>query len=331
MKTQELARKRYFVLIFLLLAAFSILAVQCQGQLQWTTSIDVEVRDDGSASWLVQRKTSLLTEVDEALFSEYLNTTSVDELSNNVHTMVDQASLATGRSMGVEGFEVRSTVSTTAFGEEGVLQYQFVWTGFAEKTSDDKIMIGDSLKGELDLSSNDLMIIIYPAGYVPSFVYPSPDKAEYSDRTLTWLGPKNFGAGEPAVLFEKGNSSWIDALRTNIFGFFMVGVAVVAGFLGYFVGRRRVIRADGLKSGVREQEQLSLQGFEGDEEKVLKLLQAAGGRLFQSAIVEQFGFSKSKASTLLSVMEKKGVITRKKSGREKIVALAKRADEHLRS
>jgi DNA-binding MarR family transcriptional regulator len=315
----------------LALAVFSMLTVRCQGQLQWTTNISIEVRDDGSASWLVQRKTSLLTDVDEALFFEYLNTTSVDELSNNVHTMVDQASLATGRTMSVEGFEVRSTVSTTAFGEEGVLQYQFVWMGFAEKTSDDKIVVGDSLRGELDLSSNDALAVTYPVGYVPSFVYPSPDEAENSDRTLTWLGPSNFGAGEPVVLFEKGSTSLIDVLRGNAFGFFMVGVAVATGFLGYFVGKRHFSKTDRSKFGVREQEQLSLRGFEDDEQKVVKLLQAAGGRLYQSAIVEQCAFSKSKASALLSVMEKKGVITRKKSGREKIVTLAKSADEHRRS
>ncbi|HEY4674779.1 MAG TPA: MarR family transcriptional regulator [Candidatus Bathyarchaeia archaeon] len=324
MKTRELARDRFSVLILLVLAVFSMLTVRCQAQLQWTATINIDVRDDGSASWLVQRKTPLLTDLDEALFAEYTNVTSVDELSDNINAMVDQASLATGRTMEVGGFQVISTVSTTAFGKEGVLQYQFVWTGFAEKTSDDKIMVGDALRGDLDLSSTDALTMVYPAGYVPSFVYPSPDEVEYSDRTLTWFGSCNFGAGEPGVLFEKVNTNWVDVLLGNAFGFFMAGVAVATGFLGYFVGRKRACKGNGLKAGVGEQE--LMRGFEDDEQKVVNFLSAAGGRLYQSAIVEQFGFSKSKASTLLSVMEKKGVITRKKSGREKIVTLTKSAD-----
>ncbi len=43
--------------------------------------------------------------------------------------------------------------------------------------------------------------------------------------------------------------------------------------------------------------------------------------MYQSAIGEQGGFSKSKASELMSAMESKGIVSRKKMGRGKLVTL----------
>ena len=67
-----------------------------------------------------------------------------------------------------------------------------------------------------------------------------------------------------------------------------------------------------------------LVGFESEEDKVLKLLRSFGDSMKQSDIVEQSKFSKAKASQLLSALEARGVITRYKSGRDKIVNLVER-------
>jgi len=58
-----------------------------------------------------------------------------------------------------------------------------------------------------------------------------------------------------------------------------------------------------------------------DEEKIVRLLQSAGGRLLQSSISEQLKFSKSKTSSLLKMMEAKRKIRRERKGRDKIVIL----------
>jgi len=315
-----------YALSLLLALTIVFKTVPCQGQLQWSTCVQIEVFEDCSASWFVQRRTSLKTGDDEAMFYQFINATSVDELSNNVRSMVDYAGLVTGRTMRVENFELRANVSRTAFGNEGVLQYQFDWIGFAEKIEDEKIKIGDALSGELDLLPNDVLTIIYPAGYFPSFMYPSPDKAGYSERAVTWLGPRNFGMGEPAVMLEKKGSSWTDVITSNAAIFSVIVAAVFAGFVGYFFGRKRFYEDKGLKPSIgEEQKPLTLLDVEDDEEKVLRLLAAAGGRLLQSTIAKQCGFSKSKTSGLLSAMERKGVVTRKKSGRGKIVTLVKKS------
>ena len=63
---------------------------------------------------------------------------------------------------------------------------------------------------------------------------------------------------------------------------------------------------------------------ETEEGKILKLLKLSGGSMRQSAIVDQSRFSKAKTSQLLTVLEKKGTITRYKKGRDKIVNLTER-------
>lgn len=59
-----------------------------------------------------------------------------------------------------------------------------------------------------------------------------------------------------------------------------------------------------------------------DEEKVIMILKSAGGQLFQSTLADRCGFSRSKTSKLLKIMEEKGKIKREERGREKIVVLA---------
>lgn len=58
-----------------------------------------------------------------------------------------------------------------------------------------------------------------------------------------------------------------------------------------------------------------------DEERVVRLLESNGGRVRQGRIVEEFDWSKSKVSMLLSRMESDGTITKLRVGRENIIAL----------
>lgn len=61
--------------------------------------------------------------------------------------------------------------------------------------------------------------------------------------------------------------------------------------------------------------------LQSDEDRVMTLLEDHGGRMRQSQIVEETGWSKSKVSMLLSGMEEEGQITRLRVGRENVVTL----------
>jgi uncharacterized membrane protein len=295
--------------------------VSSQDELQWRTCIQIEVFEDCSASWIIQRKAILKTDADKNLFFQYLSETSFDMLLDNVRSMVNRASLITGRIMKVENFEGYWNISNVAFEEEGVLQYQFNWLGFAERIDDERIKVGDALSGEFDLLADDVLTIIYPNGYSPVLANPSPDKIEYDKGALTWLGYINFGMGEPTIIFQKESYSWAQTIKDNAVTILSASViTVLVGMLGYLFGRKRFYEREKLKPRLEEEKPAFL-SIENDEEKVIRLLAAAGGRLHQSTITKQCGFSKSKTSGLLSAMERKGVISRKKSGRGKIVTL----------
>ncbi|KYH27270.1 hypothetical protein HAPAU_07240 [Halalkalicoccus paucihalophilus] len=57
-----------------------------------------------------------------------------------------------------------------------------------------------------------------------------------------------------------------------------------------------------------------------DEEQVHELLESHEGRMHQTHIVEETGWSKSKVSMLLSEMEADGSITKLRIGRENIIS-----------
>jgi len=58
-----------------------------------------------------------------------------------------------------------------------------------------------------------------------------------------------------------------------------------------------------------------------DEDRVIQMLEASGGRMKQANIVDETGWSKSKVSMLLSDMEEEGDISKLWVGRENIVSL----------
>ena len=61
--------------------------------------------------------------------------------------------------------------------------------------------------------------------------------------------------------------------------------------------------------------------LKSDEDKVIELLREVGGQLYQSMVTKRLGFSKAKTSILLKAMEEKGLVKRKKMGREIVVTL----------
>ncbi len=70
----------------------------------------------------------------------------------------------------------------------------------------------------------------------------------------------------------------------------------------------------------REREQ-SLQRATDDERRVVELLAANDGRMKQSEIVRETGWSKAKVSRLLSTMEARGEVAKLSVGRENVVSL----------
>ena len=61
--------------------------------------------------------------------------------------------------------------------------------------------------------------------------------------------------------------------------------------------------------------------LDGDEKKVLEIVQEGGGSAFQSDIIKKLGYSKVKVSRMLDRMEQKGLVERKRRGMANLVVL----------
>lgn len=326
MKTK--IKNTLFFLILLLSVFFLPSIAFCQDQLEESTSTKIEVRMEGSATWIIERRFLLKTEEDLSIFEQYIiefeaqKEAYLEEFSNKTRELVDRASVITGRSMRAENFQITIDVLQTATASYGVITYQYNWVGFA-KVEDKRITMGDVFEGGFYLYQDDALTIEYPSGYVVIAVSPTPDTRK-SDRTLTWYGRRNFGAGEPTVILEKETSSILDILQDNLFLLVALFAIAGGGFAGFYFFKSRNKGKSDVEGSLM---QATLEKMEDDEEKVIRLLESAGGQLFQSLIAKHCGFSTSKTSELLTTMENKGIVARRKKGREKLVTLIEREIE----
>ncbi|QLD90078.1 MarR family transcriptional regulator [Natronomonas salina] len=63
------------------------------------------------------------------------------------------------------------------------------------------------------------------------------------------------------------------------------------------------------------------------DERVLELLDAHGGRMWQQQVVAETGYSEGRVSNLLGEMEADGLVTRRWKGGQKVVSLPERGPE----
>jgi uncharacterized membrane protein len=96
--------------------------------------------------------------------------------------------------------------------------------------------------------------------------------------------------------------------------------AIAIGLTGTFFVTKRRKKQPKVESNISA----PVLQIETEEDKILNILRASKTGVRQSDISEQCRFSKAKTSQLLAALEKRGVITRYKSGRDKIVTLNER-------
>lgn len=309
----------FFLLLFLTVL-FPLGTVLSQDQLEENTLFTIEVRRGGSATWVIERRFLLKTDEDVTIFEQYMlefeNQSAVylEEFRNKTYELVNRASDITGRNMSAENFGIDVYILETVTDSYGVIKYQFDWISFAN-IEDKRITIGDVFEGGFYLYEGDTLIIKYPSGYVVVDVRPEPDGE--SDQMLMWYGRRNFMWGEPNVSLEERTLSVIDILQE--YALVILGLIVLAPIgsacLWFFKFRKKE------KVDFRGRLPRVTLEIGDDEDKVVALLKAAGGRLYQSTITKKCGFSKSKTSDLLTSMENKGIVRRHKKGREKLVTL----------
>jgi len=313
-----------FLLALSILFVFRPAIVSGQFELEESRLFSIQVYTNGSATYIFRRIFILVTNDDETVFEQYLSGFEdikeglLEKFSNGTHFMVNRASSITNRSMDATNLNVSAYMLQTITGARGIIEYEFFWTGFAF-IDKGKIYVGDVFEG-LVLLEKDELNIRYPEGYSVVDVEPDPDHIRNQDQMLIWIGPKAFATGTPAITLTLETTSVSDDLRTYalVISIVALGAGSFAVFYRFRIQKKR-------KEELKHVPLAILEG-ESEEDKIIKLLQAGGGYLRQSAVAEKLHLSKSKVSETLSDMEKKGSIKRQKKGREKIVILIVQED-----
>jgi len=309
-----MAMKLYMMPFLTLILTVSLFVNTVWGAYQLEYRIEVYI--DGSATWIIEH--IFLKGQDEALFRQLSDPTYFsDTFVKNIKSLVNATKEKTQRmNMTLENFVMTISVS----GSYSIVKYQFRWRGFAE-IENTRIKIGDVFEVEnffTYLYGDGAVYIKYPTEYIVESVSPTPHEQDYSIPMLEWYGIEDFGIEEPKIVIKEKSaaSEFLDIISKNVI--LIIGLLALIGVgsvgLYHFKLRKK-------EMGPKMPEFLRILGMEDDEEKVVNLLKAAGGSLYQSAIADRCGFSRSKASKLLALMERKGKIRREKKGREKLVTL----------
>ena len=317
----------------------------------------IEVFENGSARWTIQIRTRLDTSqrVNEytAFQSRFRNDTPeyLGPFRSRMRGVVANAENATGRQMRATNFTASTSIQEVPR-RWGVVTYDFTWTNFAAQESG-QVIVGDIFQGGFFLTANDTIQIVGPDGYEARRADPNPDSRETD--IVTWHGREDFADAHPRVVFAPlseqttGNdtektsdtpSSGGGTPLQDIGGIAIAGIVVVVllGLGGAVMyGRRNsdTDDSDGLtkRTGGQAGEaptgdrNLGPDGRETqeavltDEERVLELLNANGGRMRQAAIAEEFDWSASKTSRVVGRLSDEGSVEKLQLGRENLVTL----------
>ena len=317
----------------------------------------IEIFENGSARWTIQIRTRLDTDqrVTEytAFQSRFRNDTAqyLDPFRSRMHGVVANAANATGRQMRATNVTASTSIQEVPR-RWGIVTYDFMWTNFTAQENG-HVIVGDIFQGGFFIAANDTLQIVGPDGYEMTRVEPTPDSRETS--RATWNGREDFADAHPRVVFvpttgqtdendagtasdvssTEGESSLKGMGRLAIIGFVAV---VLLGLGGAVVYSRRNSDTDepdgpGERTSGRTGDALSTgravdsdahgtqEAVLTDEERVLELLDANGGRMRQAVIAEEFDWSASKTSRVVGRLSDEGSVEKLQLGRENLVTL----------
>jgi len=294
--------------ILLIVSLFTLLLLSCkiaygEDQIEYT----IQIGGDGSAAWIIRRTVGAQDPID-----------TLEEFQNRVEALVETAKNKTGRDMAVDV----ESMTIIPSGSNITLEYKFYWRNFS-KIEDKKIIISDVFQVKdvfLQLYGNGEVCIKYPSQYIVETVSPSPEEQNDSLQILKWLKTDDFINPLPIIILRDKSITpgFLETLGQNTLVILGLVVIAAGSSMGFYVFNRYKKKE---KETVKTPELIGLPMIESAEEKIVKMLKSSGGSLYQSAIVNQCKFSKAKTSQLLTALEKRGIVSRYKKGRDKIVIL----------
>jgi uncharacterized membrane protein len=318
------------------------------------TRIELTLQPDGRANWQL----ALWTRLDGAEAASAFDSlerdiqsdpaTVLEQFESRMNETVAAAAESTGREMVARSFTV--TTETRALPQEyGLLVYQFVWDGFAV-VDGSTLRAGEAIDGLL-LESGTRLTVRWPERYELQSVDPEPD--EQSDHVLAWTGTEtDILSGQPRVVVSADADGGTET--PLLVGGTLLGSLGVAGML-WWVHRRTDLtgmldqRGDPAETAHTATEteteaetetgtgttETALEPHEPDEppaellsneERVLGLLEANGGRIKQQQVVAELDWTEAKTSQVVTTLRDEDAIEVFRIGRENVLSLPDESD-----
>ena len=311
-----------------------------------STEFVINLQTDRSAEWVVTVEYELETESHREAFESIAaefeagsapeGGLSVDLYEN----MAGFASQETDREMEITNVERTSSIDD----DTGRLTLSFTWSEFLEREEvddEERLIFNDALDSPDDgtwlasLGEHQELRITTPGGYAITSA-----NVPFSDNTVTIEGPHTFDRDDHVrIILER--SSFAGVAWELLAAAAVVAAAIIGGA---FLLRRRDAESteataageptpqpsteptetetppepEGPETPAEPTEDLSLLA---DDERVLRLLEANGGRMRQAEIVSETKWSDAKVSQLLSSMADDDRITKLRIGRENLISL----------
>jgi hypothetical protein len=318
-----------------------------------TTDIDpdaivmtVALEPNGSARWSVAYRLRLddenATGAFESLQADIAANESAytDRFARRMNRTAALAENATGREMSVGEVSV-STRREALPQEYGVVTYRLRWFGFA-RVDGERIVAGDAIAG-LFLDEGTSLRIEWPDAYRASAVDPDPDDS-LSD-SVVWRGQTVFTDDQPRVTVAPAPTATRTTAATDpttetpqssgdgpllfLGGLVLLGLLAA---LAWLTVRRRDGSGDGDGAGSDDDPDGGIGGggdggaptdaeLLSNEERVLQLLEANGGRMKQQAIAEELEWTDAKTSQVVGGLREDDAVETFRLGRENVVTL----------
>ena len=290
----------------LMLVLLPLHNARCQDYIEYKIQINL----DSSAAWTITKVSDINATID------------LEGFQQRVENLIEDASIKTGREMSldVNSLQVSDEISWETQSRTTV--YLFNWQNFTV-IEEDKITFGDVFQVASFFSKlygDGAIRIIYPSEYSIQSVSPAPNERDDLVQMLGWFRTQDFINGEPSVTLKNNPQPSGDGGSQQYIIIGLISLIIVWSLIGFYVFKRRKP-----KSTTNAAAPIVASAVETEEEKVIKIIRSSGGSIRQSDIAEQCRFSKAKTSQLLASLERKGVITRYKRGRDKIVTLKEEA------
>jgi hypothetical protein len=297
-----------------------------------TVSLRVGLAVDGSADWRVTYRVELDTDNETAAFEDLSSDVEtdpapyVDRFASRMQRAMWTAENATGREMAIENVSVDARTQSLPQGNYGVVTYRLAWRGFAAVAENGTVTAGDAID-ELFLDERTSLSVAWPDEY--GLVAHEPTATAVENGSVTWQGRRDFGPGEPRVVVAPGAGG--ETPGAGGIGVYPILIALalffaVGGWLYYHRDDGAPSADDEAGAGASDAGSADAEAdppaeLLSNEERVLHLLEAEGGRLKQQQVAAELDWTDAKTSQVVSDLREAGDVESFRLGRENVLTL----------